>query len=498
VSDDDAKAMHYLGILSAEEGDFEQAEYLLNQAIKQKPQDLSLHLHLANVYKARKKYDQAIQLLQAVIKINPKFAAAYNNLGTIYDANLQWDAAIKSYSTAIDIQPNYTDAYYNLGLALTKANRFAEAMNTYQALLELAKEHAGGQFQLGRLLMQQHQYQQAISYFSRIEQDYPAHFETQANLATCYLKLGWLNQANTHYLRALNVKPDDTQVLFNLGVIAMQSQRVTEAIAFYTRLLNHDADFYAAHNNIAVAYLSVKNRKKALEHFREALRIQPDKALEHTIDILMQDKELSSSPPEYVRALFNAYADHYDAHITQTLKYSVPEQLFKVVNDYTDVKQTNWTILDMGCGTGLCGELFKGEHNTLIGIDIAVEMLNLAAEKKIYQQLIETDIVEFLKEQHDVYDLIIAGDVLVYMGELHELFDTVYQTLHRDGLFAFNAEIDANKDYRMTESGRFAHSKAYLDGLILTNQFNIVTYKVIHLRTQNGVPVHGHLYLVGK
>ena len=142
------------------------------------------------------------------------------------------------------------------------------------------------------------------------------------------------------------MKPEDVQVLFNLGVIAMQSGGISEAIEFYTRALNLDTDHFEAHNNLGVAFLSVKNREKALQHFREALRIQPDnKALHHTINILTRDKKLLSSPPEYIRSLFNSYADHYDVHITQTLKYDVPQQLFAAVNHHADVKNAHWDIL---------------------------------------------------------------------------------------------------------------------------------------------------------
>jgi predicted TPR repeat methyltransferase len=499
VDNQNVEALHYLGILYAEEGDLENAEHFLVKAIELNPHDLSLCLHLANVYKARKNYDKAVHILQQVIQSNPKFAAAYNNLGTVYDAQMQWDAAIQSYYTAIDSQPNYVDAYYNLGLALIKAKRFSEAMNTYQSLLELAPEHLGSRFQLGRLFMQQNKYQEAIDQLSIIENEHPLHFETQSNLATSFLKLGWLSQAKTHYLKALNVKPEDVQVLFNLGVIATRTGSIADAIEFYTRALNQDANIYEAHNNVGVAFLSVKNREKALQHFREALRIQPDnKSLQHTINILTHDKNLSSSPPEYIRSLFNSYADHYDAHITQALKYDVPKQLFAAVNHYADVKKAHWNILDLGCGTGLCGELFQGKNNTLTGVDIAEQMLEIVAQKNLYQGLIHADIPDFLKDKHDVYDLVIAGDVLVYFGDLGELFADIYQALHHDGLFVFNAEIGSDKDYSMTESGRFAHSKSYLDNLIQQTQFKTLDYQIIHLRTQNGVPVEGHLYLLAK
>jgi len=499
VKENQAEVLHYLGILYAEEGDDENAARCLSHAVQMNPHDLSLRLHLASIYKSAKKFDLAITVLQEVIALNPESPAAFNNLGTIYDAKKQWDDAVLAYHAAIKLQPNYADAYYNLGLVLTKAHRMKEAMNTYQSLLELAPDHAGARFQLGRLYMQQNKYQEAIRQFSSLEENHPFHVETQTNLATSYLKLGGLNQAREHYLKALNIMPDDIQVLFNLGVIAVQQSRLSDAIEFYARAAAINPDFCEAHNNLGVAYLFIKDRKNAVKHFREVLRLQPDnKALQHTVDILARDKELTGSPPEYIRSLFDSYADHYDVHLVNTLKYDVPQQLFTMVNKHIDVASLHGNILDLGCGTGLCGELFKGKHSTLTGVDISSKMLDAAEQKKIYQKLIEAEIDDFLKDQHAVYDLILAGDVIVYFGDLQELFSCVYQALKSEGLFVFNAEINHEKNFELTESGRFSHSKIYLDKLLHELRFTVLDYQVTRLRSQNEEEVRGHLYLLRK
>jgi predicted TPR repeat methyltransferase len=492
------EALHYLALLYAETGDAENAEATLKKAIAIKPEDLTLRLHLANIYKAQKIYEKAITELTAIIKLNSDYAAAYNNLGTIYDAMKNWTQAIKSYQTAIDVQPEYADAYYNLGLAQVKSGRILEAINTYQSLLEISPNHPGGLFQLGRLYMQQNQYEKAIEQFYKVLELYSFHFETEFNLATSFLRSGYLDKAKEHYLKALKIKPDDIQSLFNLGVIAMQQSKITEAIEYYQRVLSIDADNFDAHNNLGAAYLYTKDREAALKHFQKVLQMQPEnKALQHTINILGHNKDLTSSPPEYIQSLFNAYADHYDTHIVNTLKYDVPQKLFAMVNEYVDVLHAGWHILDLGCGTGLCGEIFKG-NNTLDGVDLAEKMLDFAAKKNIYQKLVQDDILDFLKDQHDIYNLIIAGDVIVYYGELADVFSACYRALRSQGLFVFNAEMDNSKNFELSESGRFVHGKAYLDRIAKENHFEILDYQTVDLRKQNETIVQGHLYLLKK
>ena len=49
-------------------------------------------------------------------------------------------------------------------------------------------------------------------------------------------------------------------------------------------------------------------------------------------------------------------------------------------------------------------------------------MLAIAKQKNIYDQLTQTDIVEYLSTMPLDFDHYIASDVFVYIGELTEIF----------------------------------------------------------------------------
>src|SRR3989338_11129223 len=68
----DAEALHLLGVIYAEEREFNQAEEMLQKALHLK-QDPSCYLHLALVFKAKGLFDQAIALLMEVITKYPRF-----------------------------------------------------------------------------------------------------------------------------------------------------------------------------------------------------------------------------------------------------------------------------------------------------------------------------------------------------------------------------------------------------------------------------------------
>jgi predicted TPR repeat methyltransferase len=311
------------------------------------------------------------------------------------------------------------------------------------------------------------------------------------------MKTGQLQQAQSYYLKALELMPQDAQILFNLAVMSAQQGRAQEAQYFYLRLLQYQPTHAAAHYNLALLYLTLKDKKAALLHLRETKQIEPGHASAcHLLASLNQDENVQHVPKEHVSHLFDAYADHYEAHLLQELHYQVPQYFAKILETLPQREDANWNCLDLGCGSGLCAPAVKKRAAFLTGVDLSAKMLKLAHEKNLYDRLVQKDLESFLLEEQAHYDLIMAGDTLVYLGDLHSLFKSVYQALKPRGLFLFNTESEPQWGYHLSESGRFQHHQTYLEQMAKAQDFAILQYHYIVLRTQEAHAVMGHLYLL--
>lgn len=488
-------ALHFLAILLAQQNHFSESLKRMQTAIHYQPNNPVLQLHLANILKAEGSLQQAAHVLQQLLQSHPDYIPTLNNLGSVYFALNQLPEAAHYYQLAIQKQPDYIDAYYNLGLTQAKQQKLAEATTTFQCITQKAPDHAAAQFQLGCILVLQEKIPEAIQTFLMIDQTHPFHLETQMNLAASYLKLGKQHEAKHYYQKALELAPKDTQILFNLGVIHTHQGQMDQAIQYYQRAIQVNPDFFDAHNNLGVAFLAKQHVGFALQHFKEALRLQPNNpVIQYTVQMLSQDQRLFAAPVDYIRNLFNFYADHYEPHLLQSLEYQIPEFLFHAVSESTTLPTTaSWDILDLGCGTGLCGTAWKPFAKTLSGVDLSERMLAIAAQKNIYDTLVENSLEPFLADKQQAYDLILAGDVLVYLGDLEKLFGLIHQALKPRGLFVFNTEISEEQNFMMNQSGRFSHHKRYLETLISHHQFTLILYKTVITRKQNHQPVFGHL-----
>ena len=177
------------------------------------------------------------------------------------------------------------------------------------------------------------------------------------------------------------------------------------------------------------------------------------------------------------------------------MQYQVPEKLYQAIYEETGVDAPQWSILDLGCGTGLSGERFKHIAKKLIGLDISKEMVEIAKKKNIYDELKVADIQQAIVQYHDI-DLIIAADVFTYIGDLSNIFKKARKTLTNGGVFAFSVEKTHADPYILQPSIRYAHSKKYLETLIKENGFEMLRLDNLVLRKQKQKPVEGYLIVL--
>ncbi len=103
LSPDDAEALNYLGYTYADLGiNLDEAETLIQTALKLKPNDGYITDSLAWVYYKRGHYRKALQLLQKAIKLVPDDPVILEHLGDVYHKLDSKEKAINCYKRSLD------------------------------------------------------------------------------------------------------------------------------------------------------------------------------------------------------------------------------------------------------------------------------------------------------------------------------------------------------------------------------------------------------------
>jgi predicted TPR repeat methyltransferase len=191
-----------------------------------------------------------------------------------------------------------------------------------------------------------------------------------------------------------------------------------------------------------------------------------------------------TAPAAYVAQLFDSYAEEFDTHLLQSLRYEGHTRLIAhlaVLAGLGLAASRFAAVLDLGCGTGLCAPLLVPllqAGGRLDGVDLSAAMLAEASKRGLYAELAQADIAAHLQATQQHYDLLLAADVVGYIGDLAPVFAAANRVLLSGGLFCFTAERAETASepggVKLTPHLRFQHSEDYLRRLAAQHGFEVL------------------------
>jgi len=461
--------------------------------------------------------------------------------------------AILHYRTALATNPKHSDCWTNLGNAFSSAMHYhpdhrdtlySEGAKAYQAALDANPKHVEANFNMGVLHHTMDDIPKAIVSYERAIQLDPKHYDALSNLGSARHKQQDLDGAIHAYQAAIELVTPMNPV---------QVEQTQVSMLYY--LLGAALSALPSHRCKGASCAEY-----AAQKLRVALRYNPNnEEAKHALSALVADPSITTASNAYIKSLFDEYAATFDKALVQGLNYSAPQKLFEVVTDLaaTDGVKSFKTVVDVGCGTGLCGPLFRNMSGTLVGVDLSAEMVEHARARSVYDELYVEEITESLarysnssdKERLRAIELMVAADVFVYSGDLEGVFQSAAKSLKKGGWFALTlerlysnktaeeeaaasadkastaadgkdtivdvkmeaaedgadapkaqeykvSEEDLSKGWKLQLSGRFAHTEKYVTDLAAAHSFKIVYHEHFVPRKDQGVDIPGQLLVL--
>ena len=372
--------------------------------------------------------------------------------------------AIGEFEKAIKSKPDFSEAYNSLGIALKNEGMLEDAIEAYKKAI-------------------------------KINPKYP---QTYNNLAVALSSTGKNQEAFEAYQTALSLEPDNPYIFQNIGILLKKQGKLQEALIAFQQAAALFPDYADAYHNIGSTHIEMGNLERALPALQRAAQLDPSNHSASFMAAALSGENPKSAPPEYVKELFNQYSKRFDTHLTHQLSYKTPQLLKNKLIEAIGKNSKFEKVLDLGCGTGLAGEVFRESAEYLVGVDISMDMISVAEKKAIYDQCYVSEINEFLDDCRENFDLVIAADVLVYFGDLAPLFSRVSKRLNQGAFFVFSTESYPDESYSLLPTGRFAHSVTYIRSLAEKNDFNIIGLSPVDLRKEDTKPIKGDIFILRK
>jgi predicted TPR repeat methyltransferase len=339
------------------------------------------------------------------------------------------------------------------------------------------------------------EFSKAISSYEEAISIQPGYVEAYYNLGNLYHQMGELDKAVRNFKKVVALDPDYSKVHPNktlLVIYFFSKGEINNALETLQAWIKSNPDDALLFNMMGGCYLSLREFKMSIQSYEKALELKPDYAIpQHMINSLKG--HTSKSPPkEYVKNLFDDYAERFNDSLVQGLQYKLPFVIKDLIQNISSKSKFAKTI-DLGCGTGLSGNGLSEISEHLSGIDISENMISKADELDVYDNLYTGDIVEVLNAVQENFDLFVALDVLIYVGDVESIFKTVHKYSNPESIFVFSTEIQEESGYSLLSSSRYSHSDSYIMNQA-SGKFVLIKSKDTVIRKEGNNLIHGKIY----
>jgi predicted TPR repeat methyltransferase len=332
--------------------------------------------------------------------------------------------------------------------------------------------------------------------FAQAERDYaaslallPGRASTLTNLGAARVKLGRMQDAIDVLDEALAQEPGNAEAVGHRATALAELGRRPEALAGFEHLLQLEPGHGLAWSLRGLLLRDEGRLGEAAASFRKAIELGADPQLNGHYLAGVTGAAPPAPPRHYVEGLFDSYAEGFEQHLVDVLKYRAHELLAGRV---LAAQRRYAAALDLGCGTGLCGSLVRPVAQWLEGVDLSANMVRQARARSVYDRVEQGDVVQHLAAATRRFELVLAADVFIYVGALEQVFAETTRVLEPGGLFCFSVEAAGeDEEFALRPSLRYVHSERYLRRLAAAHGFEVEAVQRHPIREDQQRPIPG-------
>lgn len=407
----------------------------------------------------------------------------------------QLDAAENIFLQILEQLPDEPNALHFFGLLRHQQGRSAEAIPYLRRTTQLVPEAAGPWINLGNILIETEQYLEALVPLQRAQRLDPESASNYNNLGVAYLHADRLEASEAAFREGLRLEPDRHEIHHNFSRMLKAAGRLPEAIASLSKAIELAPEIAVSHQLISICQFESGHTEQALASLDKWQSLDPgNPKIEHLRAGILGSNAPARASDDYVRDEFDKFAESFD-HKLDLLEYRAPGLVTEALTSIVAALPDGPSILDAGCGTGLCAPLVKPFCGRLVGIDLSQGMLLQAEKRNLYDQLAQAELTEYLEKSPACFDAVVSADTLCYFGDLSGFLRAAHSALRGHGVVIFTLEALVNKaaDFNLQIHGRYSHSREYVLRVVRENGFSVASLTCKTLRKEVDKDVAGYL-----
>lgn len=498
---DDAVALARAGVVLGALGDVPAAAEHLERASLAKPADGEVWLALAMARIRLGRGQEAEAAARRSLDIAALDVRAWTVLGDALADQGRGEDAAAAYRHALRLDPGFLPALANAAIVRAQLGQTAAAASILERALGLAPDDVGLWRNLALLRADSGDAAGALAAAERVEALAQSTGEAAALRGEIAQRSGDAAGALAAFAEALARGPERPEIVAAMGSLLVRAGRGQEAATLLASAVERHPESAVLLYRYGESLEREGRNGAAADAFRQAMAADPDDAAGASLHLAVLTGCVPPRCPDaWVARAFDLFADRFEEHL-RGLDYRVPEHLAAMVaQSFPERQPGTLAVLDVGCGTGLCGALLRPLAAQLDGVDLSPRMAAKAqarrtAGRPTYDSVTVGEAVSILATRGDRYDAIVAADVLMYLGDLGPSIAAAATALRPGGILCFNVESagPGEAEICLRASHRFAHRHDHINACARGSGLLLDESVEAELRAEAGQPIAGWL-----
>ena len=335
----------------SENGEYEQVESILVEAIGKSSESSELYFKLSETSLQKGRYDDALKALENAIILDPLKSKFYKLASDIYHSNKQSHLAIPYLEKLIDLDALDGDAHFKLSKLITDAHDFPRRKLLLEISIDLLPNNISPMMELALLLVQSanelqcskediNQYtEEAEKLFLNITKINPKLGKPWYHLGILNLNKNKLKEAEKFLYKSLEFDDSKGVSAYKLGTLNLKKSKWDTAQKFFNLSLKQNTKKSKSLFEIAIFQFNIKNFKKTVQLLEKAINesIKDEKNYYYKSDKYLELSNFDGAR-KYLKKGINAKKLHskilvklYQTKQILSLKQNEEDQLKKAI-----------------------------------------------------------------------------------------------------------------------------------------------------------------------
>lgn len=353
------------------------------------PDDMSLYLQLANLYKNTHQSKKAIHFYSYLLSKDKYDVNSMRNLAELYYNNKQKESALKLYKqlvTYIDDEEEKIQYYEIMGSIYMTYGEYNKAVNLYKKVLEHKSENVDAVKSLRQIYLKLKDTENVIYYSRKLIDLEPDNYKYYEEIVDLLFHVHSYEDALRYARRALELPGADVFSIKNqIAKIYIYTGKIQDSINLINETIVTDPTNLLLSQTLAMAYCMNKDFEMAKKVCAEAIEVAVPsdiKVIHNNLSTILAEEAVYLLNQGKTKPAFDKF--------TEAMQYNNenPEIYFKLSNANRIIKNYSEAIRQCRRAIELAPEVSL-YYETLA--DLYYELQNFIEAKKLYKEAVFID-----------------------------------------------------------------------------------------------------------